>query len=81
MASNWIAKATSKNRGKFSRKAKRAGMSTAAYARKERNAPGALGKEARLAQTLEKVSRGKKKQTKRATSRRKKRIGSRKARR
>jgi hypothetical protein len=39
-------------KGKFSRKAKRAGMSTAAYARKERHAPGALGKEARLAETF-----------------------------
>lgn len=38
--------------GKFSAKAKRAGMSTAAYAEKEAHAPGTLGKEARLAQTF-----------------------------
>ena len=49
---NWIAKATSKNKGKFSAKAKRAGMSTAAYAAKEKNAGGKLGQEARLAQRL-----------------------------
>jgi hypothetical protein len=49
---NWIAKATSKNKGKFSAKAKAAGMSTAAYASKEKNAGGTLGHEAVLAQTL-----------------------------
>lgn len=52
MAKNWIAAATSKNKGKFGQKAKAAGMSTSAYAAKKRNAPGALGKEARLATTL-----------------------------
>lgn len=36
-------------KGLFARKAKRAGMSTAAYARKEQGAPGKLGKEARFA--------------------------------
>lgn len=34
MARNWIARATSKNKGAFRRQAKRAGMSTSAYARK-----------------------------------------------
>lgn len=43
-----------KTEGKFSRKAKRAHMSTQAYARKERHASGALGKEARLALTYAK---------------------------
>lgn len=52
MAKNWIAKATSKNKGKFSAKAKRAGMSTAAYAKKEAGAGGTLGHEAVLAETL-----------------------------
>lgn len=48
---NFIARAT-KHKGVFKAKAKRAGMSTAAYAEKEKNAPGKLGKEARLAETL-----------------------------
>lgn len=41
-----------KRPGAFRAKAKKAGMSTAAYAAKEKNAPGRLGKQARLAQTL-----------------------------
>lgn len=49
---NWIAKATSKHKGAFKAKAKKAGMSTAAYAAKESGAPGTTGKQARLAQTL-----------------------------
>ena len=54
---DWIAGATSKNKGKFSAKAKAAGMSTAAYAKKEASAPGKLGKEARLASTLMHLNR------------------------
>lgn len=50
--SNWIAKATSKNKGVFSAKAKAAGMSTRAYAEKNKGADGKLGKEARLALSL-----------------------------
>lgn len=38
-----------KHPGLFTKKAKAAGMSVQAYARKERNAPGKLGKEARFA--------------------------------
>lgn len=49
---NWIAKATGKNKGKFGAAAKRAGMSTKAYAEKEKGASGKTGKEARLALTL-----------------------------
>jgi hypothetical protein len=45
-------------KGVFKAKAERAGMSTAAYAAKEKGAPGKLGKEARLAQTFAKA-RGK----------------------
>lgn len=41
-------------KGAFSAKAKRAGMSTAAYAKKKAGAPGKLGKQARLAQTFAK---------------------------
>lgn len=52
MKKHWIAKATRKNKGKFSAKAQKAGMSTSAYAKKEAGAAGPLGKEARLAETL-----------------------------
>jgi hypothetical protein len=55
MAKNWIAGAVSKGKGAFSAKAKKAGMSTAAFAAKKATAPGKLGKEARLAQTLGKM--------------------------
>ena len=49
----WVQKAVpAARRGVFKEKAERAGMSTGAYAAKEKDAPGALGKEARLAQTL-----------------------------
>lgn len=39
-------------KGAFSAKAMKAGMSTMAYAQKEKGAPGKLGKQARLAITL-----------------------------
>lgn len=74
----WMQRAFSKNKGKFSRKAARAGMSTAAYAAKEKGAPGALGKEARLAALGAAISRrsaGRRK--KRSTTRRRKRSRSR----
>jgi hypothetical protein len=49
----WIKKAVPASRkGVFKKKAEAAGMSTAAYAKKEAGASGALGKEARLAETL-----------------------------
>jgi hypothetical protein len=51
MAKKWIKKAI-KRPGAFSAKAKRAGMSTQAYARKMRHAKGRTGKQARLAITL-----------------------------
>lgn len=41
------------NRGKFTAKAKRAGMSVSAYANKEAHAGGALGKEANFARMAE----------------------------
>lgn len=41
-------------KGVFAAKAKRAGMSTAAYAKKEAHAGGTLGKEATLARTFAK---------------------------
>lgn len=53
---NWIKNAVKPaNKGKFSAKAKAAGMSTSAYAKEKASAPGVLGKEARFAQTMEKV--------------------------
>ena len=59
MDKNWMKDAVKPSRkGVFKAKAERAGMSTAAYAAKEKNAPGALGKEARLAQTFAKARRG-----------------------
>lgn len=49
---NWIAGATKNAHGQFAAKAKAAGMSTAAFAAKKDTASGALGKQARLAETL-----------------------------
>ena len=57
MAHKWIQKAI-KRPGAFRAKAKRAGMSTGAYARKMRTASGRTGKQARLAITLGKMRRG-----------------------
>jgi hypothetical protein len=58
---NWIAKATSKNKGKFSAKAKAAGMSTAAYAakvtKKGSKASTQTKREAFLAKTLARMSK------------------------
>jgi hypothetical protein len=55
----WIRSAVpASHEGKFSAKAKAAGMSTAAYAEKEKHAPGTLGREARLAQTFEGMHHG-----------------------
>jgi len=52
----WISKAI-KRPGAFTRKAKAAGMSVQAFARKKRHAAGRLGKQARLALTLKKIGR------------------------
>ena len=49
----WIQGAI-KRPGALTRKAKAAGMSTMAFARKHRKSPGRLGKQARLALTLKK---------------------------
>jgi len=55
----WIAKATpERTRGVFTRKARAAGMTVQAYARKMRHAGGRLGRQARLALTLKKISKG-----------------------
>lgn len=57
---NFIAKATANSHGQFRGKAKAAGMSTAAYAKKKAHAPGVTGKQARLAATLMGLNKGKK---------------------
>lgn len=49
MAKHWMKKAFANAHGQFKAKAEKAGMSTAAYAEKEKAAPGKLGKQARLA--------------------------------
>jgi len=49
---NWIAGATANSHGQFASKAKKAGMSTKAYASRMSDAPGRTGKQARLAKTL-----------------------------
>lgn len=56
MAKRWIKKAI-KRPGAFSKKAKRAGMSTYAYAKKKKHASGRTGRQARLALTLRKLRR------------------------
>ena len=48
----WIKGATANAHGQFAAKAKKAGESTAAFAAEKADAPGKLGKQARLAQTL-----------------------------
>ena len=54
MADNWIAGAI-KHPGAFSAKAAKAGKSTSAFASEKKDAPGTLGRQARLAQTLSKM--------------------------
>ena len=56
MAKKWIQGAI-KRKGALTRKAKAAGMSVMAFARKMRHAKGTTGKQARLAITLRKLPR------------------------
>ena len=51
MARNWIQGAI-EHPGAFKAKAERAGKSTRAYAQEKKDAPGTLGRQARLALTL-----------------------------
>lgn len=46
------------DKGALTRKAKRAGQSTQSFASKHSSAPGKLGKQSRLAQTLSKLGKG-----------------------
>ena len=61
VAKQWIAKATSKNKGAFGKQAKRAGMSTAAFAakslRKGSSASTRTKRRASLARTLMKINK------------------------
>lgn len=59
MAKNWIKGATANSHGQFAAKAKKAGMSTAAFAKSKAGAGGKLGKQARLAETLGKMRKKK----------------------
>lgn len=54
----WIAGATKNAHGQFAAKAKKAGESTAEFAREKADAPGKLGKQARLAETLMGLKKG-----------------------
>lgn len=56
----WIKAATDDSHGQFSAKAKAAGKTTAEFARQHYDAPGRLGKQARLASTLMGISHEKK---------------------
>lgn len=59
MANKWMQSAViPSHKGLFTAKAKKAGMSVPKYAAEKSSASGTLGKEARLAQTFEKL-RGK----------------------
>jgi hypothetical protein len=50
-----------KHPGAFTAKAKAAGMSVPAFAREKADAPGTLGRQARLAQIFERAGKGKRK--------------------
>lgn len=52
MAKKWIAKATSGSHGQFRKKAEAAGMSTRAFAEKEKDAGSRTGQQANLALNL-----------------------------
>lgn len=52
----WITRATKGAHGQFAAKAKAAGESTREFAREKAGAPGLLGKQARLAETLMSMS-------------------------
>ena len=61
MAKKWIAGATKGAHGQFRKKAEEAGESTREFAEEKKDAPGKLGKEARLASTLMAMHHDKKK--------------------
>lgn len=59
MAEKFIAKATENAHGQFRAKAEKAGKSTREFAEEKSDAPGLLGKQARLAKTLMGMHHGK----------------------
>lgn len=63
----WIGKATENAHGQFKKKAESAGMSTRAYAEKEKGAGGLVGKQANLALNLMHAGGKKKEESKRPT--------------
>lgn len=74
MASKWMQKESEREKkagtkGKFSRKAKRAGKSTAEFAREKASAPGELGKEARMAKMFAKGRKSQKRKKSRGRGR------------
>lgn len=58
MAKKWIKAATSNAHGQFKAKAEAAGKTTKEFAAEKADAPGKLGKEARLAGTLMGMRKG-----------------------
>lgn len=58
MAKRWIKDVVSKHPGVFSAKAEKAGKSTAEFAEEKSDAPGKVGRQARLAQTLMSLHKG-----------------------
>ncbi len=58
MAEKWMAKAFANSHGQFKAKAKAAGMSTKAFAEKEKGAGGKIGKQANLALVGMKARKG-----------------------
>lgn len=54
----WMSAAFAGSHGQFKAKAAKAGKSTAAFAQEKEDAPGKLGKQARLAEVGMKASRG-----------------------
>lgn len=55
----WISGATANAHGQFAAKARRAGKTTREFAREKASAAGKLGKQARLAETLMGMNKGK----------------------
>lgn len=55
---NWIEEATENSHGQFAAKAKEAGMSTKAYAKKKKGGKGITAKQAQLAANLLNAQKG-----------------------
>ena len=71
----WIRKAVAGGKGEFSGKAEKAGETTREFAREKEGAPGKLGKEARMAETLMGLHHGKAKAEKLYTPKHLRRAG------